>query len=713
MSGPTIVYAIHNFEAENEDEINFSVGEPITVLEKDEKYLDGWWQGKNMKGDMGLFPMNYTSTEKPSQLLPDTNDLLPIYTKSPHLSLQSSHSTLEDEIEDTLTQIQLPRTPDRSSNTIKKPEHWDMDQVAEWLNSVGLGSVASNFIDQEITGDILLDLNVDTLKELGIATFGKRYKIMQAIHSLKEELHIAVDALPMPNSSVSTGAISTRKSNSLRRSNSQSSQPNDEVLYQYPRKAPLPPVNNNTEHDYLHLLSPSHRPLSPQSLPSSNVSRSNTFNTISSSNTFRSRELSPDSKGFHSPRRVLSQKSQQKEEKNEWPVEINHHLNPSPQSSMSTPKESLQMAQPHKLSIDEQNIRASTTDAFQAPEHEGWLHKQSDRYKTWNKRWFVLKGSNLFYFKSPKDVRMKGIINLRGYRIIVDETIHAGKYCFKAQHDKERTFFFYTDTEDSMRLWLKMLMKTTIARDFRAPVMSSNHVTTVSLDVARRMRPRPPSVIMYKNQKPLKMNDPKMSMLQELEETGTFVDKKERQTRESGIIVHPAPQDNSAPSMPKQSYFMLNEEEDLIDPQHRSLPLDHSPSKRSDGSGEWNTPHYIDWINSYLPPGKKVIDLTSAFRNGDTLILLLEAISGKEVRRPPAQKGGSMSVMMLDNIVAAFKFMGRDGVDVDGRYTIKDVFGGNELKIVTMLEAIKAWADEKYPLKQNAAKWSPEHPDEY
>ena len=36
------------------------------------------------------------------------------------------------------------------------------------------------------------------------------------------------------------------------------------------------------------------------------------------------------------------------------------------------------------------------------PDMEGWLHKQSDKYKTWNKRWFVLKGPNLFYFKSPK-----------------------------------------------------------------------------------------------------------------------------------------------------------------------------------------------------------------------------------------------------------------------------------------------------------------------
>lgn len=42
-----IVYAIHNFEAENEDEINFSVGEPIVVLERDDKYMDGWWQVEN------------------------------------------------------------------------------------------------------------------------------------------------------------------------------------------------------------------------------------------------------------------------------------------------------------------------------------------------------------------------------------------------------------------------------------------------------------------------------------------------------------------------------------------------------------------------------------------------------------------------------------------------------------------------------------------
>lgn len=39
-----LVYAIHPFEAENDDEITFKYGEPITVLEKDEMYGDGWWK---------------------------------------------------------------------------------------------------------------------------------------------------------------------------------------------------------------------------------------------------------------------------------------------------------------------------------------------------------------------------------------------------------------------------------------------------------------------------------------------------------------------------------------------------------------------------------------------------------------------------------------------------------------------------------------------
>lgn len=121
--------------------------------------------------------MNYTSPEKPQKQL---------YMPSPHLSSRSSGSTIEDEIDDTISRIQ-------SSYPINnKVEQWDVQQVADWLRSVGFESVSQNFIDQEITGDILLDLNIDALKELGINTFGKRYKIMQAITSLRDESGVEV-----------------------------------------------------------------------------------------------------------------------------------------------------------------------------------------------------------------------------------------------------------------------------------------------------------------------------------------------------------------------------------------------------------------------------------------------------------------------------------------------------------------------------------------
>lgn len=356
----------------------------------------------------------------------------------------------------------------------------------------------------------------------------------------------------------------------------------------------------------------------------------------------------------------------------------------------------------HRPSVDTQ--RFPLPEPGQLPEKEGWLHKQSDKYKTWNRRWFVLKGPNLFYFKNPRDVRMKGIINLRGYKISIDEDISPGKYCFKAKHERERTFFFYTDSDTDLREWVKALMKATISRDFTAPVMSSNHVATVSLEAARKMRPRPPSMILYKKNELRNGQDNKLgqSMLSPpLMEEGedpmsahgppklSMRQKTPSQTRESGITVHHniMHHESDVPALPHHSaekqwfngnnsnmqqnspmYSLSNDDEDLIDPHH-----DRVSANASNGQslGSWTPQEYVAWINSHLPPGKQVIDLSNAFRNGDTLIQLLQQLSGKEVRRPPPQKGGSVSMAMLDNIVAAFKFMGREGVVVDGRYTIK------------------------------------------
>lgn len=37
------VYALHDFEPQNDDEIAFVAGERIEVLERDDAYGDGWW----------------------------------------------------------------------------------------------------------------------------------------------------------------------------------------------------------------------------------------------------------------------------------------------------------------------------------------------------------------------------------------------------------------------------------------------------------------------------------------------------------------------------------------------------------------------------------------------------------------------------------------------------------------------------------------------
>lgn len=81
---------------------------------------------------------------------------------------------------------------------------------------------------------------------------------------------------------------------------------------------------------------------------------------------------------------------------------------------------------------------------------------------------------------------------------------------------------------------------------------------------------------------------------------------------------------------------------------------------------------YVEWVNDRLPAGVAPIsDLVNGLKSGEVLIKLLEGLSGKDVRRPPQPEDGSPSMAMLDNIVAAFKFMGREEVVVNGDFTIK------------------------------------------
>lgn len=118
-------------------------------------------------------------------------------------------------------------------------------------------------------------------------------------------------------------------------------------------------------------------------------------------------------------------------------------------------------------------------------DHTGWMRKRGDRYNSWKLRYFVLKGPHLyclrsdslsvsFYFCShglcsryaSKETKIKGYINIIGYRVTVDENVNPGKYGFRIEHEHDRMHFFSSDEKVIIRDWMKAIMKATIARDY-------------------------------------------------------------------------------------------------------------------------------------------------------------------------------------------------------------------------------------------------------
>ncbi|KAG2218743.1 hypothetical protein INT45_003061 [Circinella minor] len=236
------VKVTHDFIGENEDEISLKKGEHVIVIEKDDEFQDGWWRGRNAHGEVGLFPMNYvlelpvkqqvspppvSSLEQKIDTLEDTlsamqltnttttitnsSNVLTTTTSSPLLSsIKSRRSSTYSSRSNTSAQTSNSNNNNNNTNRIGSvskpniqqvivnsmtspilsdtpPEEWTIGQVASWLDIIGFKDIIDSFKDQEITGDVLLELTQQSLKELGIGTFGKRYKLHSAIQSLKEE----------------------------------------------------------------------------------------------------------------------------------------------------------------------------------------------------------------------------------------------------------------------------------------------------------------------------------------------------------------------------------------------------------------------------------------------------------------------------------------------------------------------------------------------
>ena len=121
------------------------------------------------------------------------------------------------------------------------------------------------------------------------------------------------------------------------------------------------------------------------------------------------------------------------------------------------------------------------------PDHSGWMRKKGENYPTWKMRYFVLKGTNLYYLKSEtvrshadiskgrlltsgsvlQETRIKGHIRLPGYRVIMDGDVNPGRYGFKISHDSKPSHSFSSEDSKVVREWMKSIMKAIIERDWQ------------------------------------------------------------------------------------------------------------------------------------------------------------------------------------------------------------------------------------------------------
>src|SRR6266699_5215194 len=65
---------------------------------------------------------------------------------------------------------------------------WTDDYVARWLSEIKCGCHEEAFKTNDIRGDILLDLDQITLKEMGISSIGDRLRILNAVKVLRQRV---------------------------------------------------------------------------------------------------------------------------------------------------------------------------------------------------------------------------------------------------------------------------------------------------------------------------------------------------------------------------------------------------------------------------------------------------------------------------------------------------------------------------------------------
>lgn len=105
------------------------------------------------------------------------------------------------------------------------------------------------------------------------------------------------------------------------------------------------------------------------------------------------------------------------------------------------------------MKINEKNLCIfATTPPFDL---EGFLNKRGDVNKSWQRRYFVLKGNLLFYFEKKGDREPLGLIVVEGCTIELAQ--NEDQFSFQMVFNGNRTYILSAECQETSELWMKAL----------------------------------------------------------------------------------------------------------------------------------------------------------------------------------------------------------------------------------------------------------------
>ncbi|KAI0371457.1 hypothetical protein BV20DRAFT_1120507 [Pilatotrama ljubarskyi] len=356
----------------------------------------------------------------------------------------------------------------------------------------------------------------------------------------------------------------------------------------------------------------------------------------------------------------------------------------------------------------------SILEQIGTPDHNGWLRKKGDRYNSWKSRYFVLKGPHLYWLRSDSksETKIKGYLNIVGYKVMADESVDPGRYGFRIVHDREKPHYFSSDEHLIVREWMKALMKATITRDYSNPVMSSCNIPTIPLTVAQAMNPapRPPSpTARDATQKALRRENPDQLSSRDAQVLLMGMPNKEngangeRTRLESFFTNDTVSTKGSEPPAGKKAGTPKSPAPPRPSRELRRTSTSQGPS---DYDGPVDT-DLIEWANSHLPSQLQIKDASGSLCGGLALLRLAEDIRGKPSSPPVPDSAFPTGPNddKLDGLFRLFDYLLDNDVKM-GTVSINDIRQGKRDKIVQLLRALKAWEDKRKAIANSIGKGS-------